>query len=148
MWQWLSSSYTQTHGKVDCFDSQKLSFSKSTQVISQVIKISDYWKNPPFELKIFRDRTSTQTLHELLFSLLFCCLTPSWNDSLHLFQPTSNSGILTVFNQIYYSFTPFSWHRYEPFHSQDLISNSPYYLPYNSCDIDLENLVLNQRKIP
>ena len=29
-----------------------------------------------------------------------------------------------------------------PFHSQDLISNSPYDLPYNSYDVRLENLVL------
>ena len=31
-----------------------------------------------------------------------------------------------------------------PFNSQDLISNSPYCLTYNSCDVDLENLVLDQ----
>ena len=31
-----------------------------------------------------------------------------------------------------------------PFHSQDLISNSPYDLPYNSYDFRLENLVLDQ----
>ena len=30
---------------------------------------------------------------------------------------------------------------------QDLISNSPYRLPYSSCDISLENLVLDQLKI-
>ena len=30
---------------------------------------------------------------------------------------------------------------------QDLISNSPYCLPYSSCDISLENLVLDQLKI-
>ena len=28
------------------------------------------------------------------------------------------------------------------FHSQDLISNSPYCLPYNSYDVSLENLTL------
>ena len=32
----------------------------------------------------------------------------------------------------------------EPFHSQDLISNSPYSLPYNSYDVSLENMVLDQ----
>ena len=32
-----------------------------------------------------------------------------------------------------------------PFHSQDLISDSPYFVPYNSYDVfSLENLVLNQ----
>ena len=25
-----------------------------------------------------------------------------------------------------------------PFHSQDLISNSPYYLPYSSCNVSLK----------
>ena len=35
-----------------------------------------------------------------------------------------------------------------PFHFQDLISNSPYYLPYNSYDVSLENLVLDQLIIP
>ena len=30
-----------------------------------------------------------------------------------------------------------------PFNSQDLISNSPYYLPYSSCDVSLETLVLD-----
>ena len=34
------------------------------------------------------------------------------------------------------------------FNSQDLISNSPYCLPYNSCDLNLENLVLDQLIIP
>ena len=32
--------------------------------------------------------------------------------------------------------------------SQDLISNSPYCLPYSSCDVSLENLVLDQLIIP
>ena len=35
-----------------------------------------------------------------------------------------------------------------PFHSQDLISNSPYYLSYNSYDVSSENLVLDQLRIP
>ena len=30
------------------------------------------------------------------------------------------------------------------FHFQDLFSNSPYYLPYNSYDVSSENLVLDQ----
>ena len=30
------------------------------------------------------------------------------------------------------------------FNTQDLISNSPYCLPYTSCDVSLENLVLDQ----
>ena len=34
------------------------------------------------------------------------------------------------------------------FHSQDLVNNSPYCLPYNSCDVSLENLVLDQMIIP
>ena len=32
--------------------------------------------------------------------------------------------------------------------SQDLISNSPYHLPYNSCDVSSKNLVLDQIIIP
>ena len=35
-----------------------------------------------------------------------------------------------------------------PFHYQDLISNSPYCLPYNSYDVNSENLALDQLKIP
>ena len=31
---------------------------------------------------------------------------------------------------------------FQPFSSQDLLSNSPYCLPYNSHDFTLENLVL------
>ena len=36
------------------------------------------------------------------------------------------------------------------FNSQDLISSSPYCLPYSSCDVSLEKLVLDQliNKIP
>ena len=30
---------------------------------------------------------------------------------------------------------------------QDLITNSPYSLPYSSCDVSLENLLLDQLKI-
>ena len=36
----------------------------------------------------------------------------------------------------------------QPFNSQDLFSNSPYCLPYSSCDASLENLVLEQLIIP
>ena len=32
----------------------------------------------------------------------------------------------------------------EPFHSQDLLSKFPYCLPYNSYDVSLENMVLDQ----
>ena len=32
----------------------------------------------------------------------------------------------------------------KPFNSQDLISNSPYCLPYSSFDVSFENLVLDQ----
>ena len=34
------------------------------------------------------------------------------------------------------------------FHAKDLISNFPYCLPYNSYDVSLENLVLEQLIIP
>ena len=37
---------------------------------------------------------------------------------------------------------------YWSFNSQDLISNSPYCQPYSSCDVSLENLVLDQLIIP
>ena len=36
----------------------------------------------------------------------------------------------------------------ELFNTQDLISNSPYCLPYTSCDVSLENLVSDQLIIP
>ena len=32
--------------------------------------------------------------------------------------------------------------------SKDLIGNSPYCLPYSSCGVSLENLVLDQLLIP
>ena len=35
-----------------------------------------------------------------------------------------------------------------PLNSQDLLSNSPYCLPYNSYDVSLENLVFDQLIIP
>ena len=37
---------------------------------------------------------------------------------------------------------------FQPFHSQDLISNSPHCLPYNSYYVSIENLVLDQLIIP
>ena len=36
----------------------------------------------------------------------------------------------------------------KPFNFQDLITDSPYCLQYNSYDVDLENLVLDQLIIP
>ena len=38
--------------------------------------------------------------------------------------------------------------NFEPFNSQDLITNSPFCLQYHSYDVSLENLVLNQLMIP
>ena len=35
-----------------------------------------------------------------------------------------------------------------PFYFQDLISNSPYCLPNNTYDVNLENLMLDQLIIP
>ena len=35
-----------------------------------------------------------------------------------------------------------------PFHADDLINNSPYYLLYNFNDVSSENLVLDQTMIP
>ena len=37
---------------------------------------------------------------------------------------------------------------FKSFHFQDLISNSPYCLSYNSYDVSSENLVLNHLIIP
>ena len=37
---------------------------------------------------------------------------------------------------------------FECFYSLDLISNSPYCLSYNSYDVSLENLVLDQPTVP
>ena len=34
------------------------------------------------------------------------------------------------------------------FNSQDPINNSPYCQPYSSCDVILENLLLDQLRIP
>ena len=38
--------------------------------------------------------------------------------------------------------------KHVPFNSQDPISNSPFFLPYSSCDVSLENLGLDQLIIP
>ena len=38
--------------------------------------------------------------------------------------------------------------KVKPFNFQDLISNSPYCLPYSSYEVSLENLVLDQLVIP
>ena len=38
--------------------------------------------------------------------------------------------------------------RHLTLYSQDLICNSPYYLPYNSYHVNLENLGLGQLKSP
>ena len=38
--------------------------------------------------------------------------------------------------------------KVKTFNSQDLISNSPYCLPYSSYEVSLENLVLDQLVIP
>ena len=37
---------------------------------------------------------------------------------------------------------------FQPFNSQDFISNSPNCLPYFSCNVSLESLVLDQLIIP
>ena len=37
---------------------------------------------------------------------------------------------------------------FDPFTPQDLIRNSPYCLLYNSNDVNMENLVLDQLMIP
>ena len=37
---------------------------------------------------------------------------------------------------------------FKPFNPQDLSSNSPYCLPYNSYDVSLEGLLLDQPIIP
>ena len=50
-------------------------------------------------------------------------------------------------NKVFYCFKSTSEYLL-PFHSQDLVNNSPYCLPYNSCDVSLENLVLDQMIIP
>ena len=51
-----------------------------------------------------------------------------------------------VTNKAHHQITTFS--HSQPFDSQDFISNSPYCLPYSSCDVSLENLVLNQLIVP
>ena len=37
---------------------------------------------------------------------------------------------------------------FQPFHSHNYISDSPYCLPYNSCSVSSENLILDQVIIP
>ena len=46
-----------------------------------------------------------------------------------------------------YNLPPFTT-MIKPLNSQDLISNSPYCLLYNSYDVTLENLELDQPIIP
>ena len=54
---------------------------------------------------------------------------------------TKRSGTSRKLNK-FFLFIP------KPFNSQDIISNSPYCLPYSSCDVSLENLALDQLIIP
>ena len=51
-------------------------------------------------------------------------------------------------NKVFYCLVHVSTFNPFIFHSQDLVNNSPYCLPYNSCDVSLENLVLDQMIIP
>ena len=74
-----------------------------------------------------------RSLHQ--FKQVFICLT-SWGNR---FKKKCSAGA-EIDRKL---FTP-----HQPFHSQDLISNSPYYLPYNSYDVSSENLVLDQLIIP
>ena len=45
-----------------------------------------------------------------------------------------------------FSYLCLSWN--EPFHSQDLIRNSPYFIPYNSLDVTWENLFIGSASNP
>ena len=60
-----------------------------------------------------------------------------------------------LFNSCFYNRTSTSPVRqklsqtgFKPFNPHDLSSNSPYYLPYNSYDVSLEGLLLDQPIIP
>ena len=57
-------------------------------------------------------------------------------------------GSLCVHNVIFLPPEVFISLEYKPCNSQDLFSNSPYCLLYSSCDVSLENLVLDQLIIP
>ena len=58
--------------------------------------------------------------------------------------PSNNSAHFD-FNNHVYSETLLKIVR--SLHSKDLISNSPYCLPYNAYDVRLENLVLDELRI-
>ena len=58
-------------------------------------------------------------------------------------NPVNRAGRFPIFRHAILSFA-----NIENFNSQCLFSNSPYRLPYSSCDVSLKNLVLDQLKIP
>ena len=72
--------------------------------------------------------------------VLFCSITEPLNLTFLYFAPSPSHKIHQKNVMKVLSF--------EPFYSQDLSRNSPYCLLYNSHDASLENLVLNQLKIP
>ena len=53
-----------------------------------------------------------------------------------------------MFKQFWKDYSSNTFIILKPFHSQDLISNSPFCLPYNSYDVSSDNLVLDQLLIP
>ena len=59
-----------------------------------------------------------------------------------------NLGVFFLFKQFWKDCSSSFVHHSEPFHSQDLISNSPFRLLYNSYDVSSDNLLLDQLLIP
>ena len=56
--------------------------------------------------------------------------------------------LISLFFCIYHLILKLRETNHKPFNSQDLINNALYCLPYNFCDVSLENLVLDQLIIP
>ena len=67
---------------------------------------------------------------------------------LHLWSPSTYHGeILLFWTLVSCIVICIGWVSLQPLHSQDLIDNSPFSMPYNSHCGSLENLVLDQQII-
>ena len=65
--------------------------------------------------------------------------------TLHAMETVNNKPKIVHFTVVYLAAKPLNRSNANyPFHSEDLISNSPYCLLYNSTDVILKNLVLDQ----
>ena len=103
--------------------------------------------NCPYLICIFHPPFRTHRINYKQFWMDRCYLKE--NEWLKIQQKLEiNRGVLLMFKQFWKDYSSNTFIILKPFHSQDLISNSPFCLPYNSYDVSSENLLLDQLLIP